>query len=136
MRIIALPLAPQPKTVNGKPAEHLTYYHFVTPPEDNKKTSWTNWVVAKSSELWAGLGKAPQGSWKVSIPALPSRLSSSPFPFPRSLFPSPYFLFLFLLPSPPSLSPPATRHPRARARQIPTFAPCYLRTRPPSSNPR
>ena len=65
MRIIALPLAPHCNSVNGKPAEHLTYYHFVTPPEDKKKTSWMKWAVAKSSELWAGLGKAPQNSWKV-----------------------------------------------------------------------
>ncbi|PIL22968.1 hypothetical protein GSI_15665 [Ganoderma sinense ZZ0214-1] len=64
MRIIALPLAPHTNPVNGKPAEHLTYYHFVTPPEDKKKASWTKWVVTKSSELWAGLGRAPQGSWK------------------------------------------------------------------------
>ncbi|KAM5538589.1 hypothetical protein V8D89_007618 [Ganoderma adspersum] len=64
MRIIALPLAPHSKPVNGKPVEHLTYYHFVTPPEDKKKTSWAKWTVTKSSELWAGLGKAPQGSWK------------------------------------------------------------------------
>ncbi|KAI1794761.1 mitochondrial K+-H+ exchange-related-domain-containing protein [Ganoderma leucocontextum] len=64
MRIIALPLTPHCKLVNGKPVEHLTYYHFVTPQKDNKKTSWTKWAVVKSSELWAGLGKAPQDSWK------------------------------------------------------------------------
>lgn len=64
MRIIALPLTPHCKLVNGKPVEHLTYYHFVTPPEDKKKTSWTKWAVVKSSQLWAGLGKAPEGSWK------------------------------------------------------------------------
>ena len=72
MRIIALPLAPHCNSVNGKPAEHLTYYHFVTPPEDKKKTSRMKWAVAKSSELWAGLGRAPQDSWKVSSLSLPS----------------------------------------------------------------
>ena len=78
MRIIALPLAPHSKPVNGKPVEHLTYYHFVTPPEDKKKTSWTKWVVTKSSELWAGLGKAPEGTWKVSSLSSLAHLMDTP----------------------------------------------------------
>ena len=66
MRIIALPLTPPAKMGNGKTAEHLTYYHFVTPPDNLKTTSWSKWVVAKASDLWAGFGKAPEGHWKVS----------------------------------------------------------------------
>ncbi|KAI8978877.1 mitochondrial K+-H+ exchange-related-domain-containing protein [Trametes punicea] len=64
MRIIALPLTPPCKPVNDTVAEHLTYYHFITPPENLKTTSWSKWVVAKASDLWAGLGRAPEGSWK------------------------------------------------------------------------
>ncbi|KAI0771115.1 mitochondrial K+-H+ exchange-related-domain-containing protein [Trametes elegans] len=64
MRIIALPLTPPARMGNGKTAEHLTYYHFVTPPDNLKTTSWSKWVVAKASDLWAGFGKAPEGHWK------------------------------------------------------------------------
>ncbi|TBU23259.1 mitochondrial K+-H+ exchange-related-domain-containing protein [Dichomitus squalens] len=64
MRIIALPLTPHRNPINGKPVEHLTYYHFITPPEDTKTSSWPKWAVAKASDLWAGLGKAPESSWK------------------------------------------------------------------------
>ena len=67
MRIIALPLTPHRQLLNSKQVEHLTYYHFVTPPEDTKKTSWPKWAVAKASDLWAGLGKAPESSWKVGF---------------------------------------------------------------------
>ncbi|KAH9890109.1 mitochondrial K+-H+ exchange-related-domain-containing protein [Cubamyces lactineus] len=63
MRIIALPLTPPCKPISGKTAEHLTYYHFITPP-DNRKSTWSKWIVAKASDLWAGLGKAPEGNWK------------------------------------------------------------------------
>ena len=67
MRIIALPLTPPCKPINGRPAaEHLTYYHFITPP-DNRKSTWSKWIVAKASDLWAGLGKAPEGNWKVCL---------------------------------------------------------------------
>ncbi len=65
MRIIALPLTPH-RQVNGKPVEHLTYYHFVTPPDSKNANSWAQWPVAKASDVWAGLGKAPEGTWKVS----------------------------------------------------------------------
>ncbi|KAI0647664.1 mitochondrial K+-H+ exchange-related-domain-containing protein [Trametes meyenii] len=64
MRIIALPLTPPSKSVNGKVAEHLTYFHFITPPDNAKSKSWSKWTVAKASDLWAGLGKAPEGTWK------------------------------------------------------------------------
>ncbi|RPD77336.1 hypothetical protein L226DRAFT_532145 [Lentinus tigrinus ALCF2SS1-7] len=63
LRIIALPLTPH-CNVKGKPVEHLTYYHFVTPPDSKKSSSWINWAVVKSSDLWAGLGKAKEGTWK------------------------------------------------------------------------
>ncbi|KAI0357350.1 hypothetical protein OH77DRAFT_1588272 [Trametes cingulata] len=64
MRIIALPLTPPSKPINGKAPEHLTYYHFITPPESTNKSSWSKWAIAKASDLWAGLGKAPEGTWK------------------------------------------------------------------------
>ncbi|KAI0712858.1 mitochondrial K+-H+ exchange-related-domain-containing protein [Cerioporus squamosus] len=56
LRIIALPLTRAP--------HNLTYYHFVTPPETKKSTSWTNRATAKASDIWAGFGKAAEGSWK------------------------------------------------------------------------
>ena len=67
MRIVALPLtAPCRPGVGGRPAaEHLTYYHFLTPPDTRGANSWHKWAIAKASDLWAGLGKAPEGSWKV-----------------------------------------------------------------------
>ncbi|OSD07619.1 hypothetical protein PYCCODRAFT_1430864 [Trametes coccinea BRFM310] len=64
MRIIALPLTPPCKPTDGRPAEHLTYYHFITPTESAKTTSWSKWAAAKAADLWAGLGKAPEGNWK------------------------------------------------------------------------
>ncbi|KAI0701553.1 mitochondrial K+-H+ exchange-related-domain-containing protein [Cerioporus squamosus] len=63
LRIIALPLTPH-CNVNGKAVEHLTYYHFVTPQENKKSSSWAKWAVAKASDAWAGLGKAEEGTWK------------------------------------------------------------------------
>ena len=68
MRIVALPLTPPCKpTASGRPAtEHLTYYHFITPPDTRNANSWSKWVIGKASDLWAGLGKAPEGNWKVS----------------------------------------------------------------------
>ncbi|KAL1950835.1 hypothetical protein VTO73DRAFT_5959 [Trametes versicolor] len=64
MRIIALPLATPSKPVHGRPTEHLTYYHFVTPPETTHTITWTKRIVAKASDIWAGFGKAPEGNWK------------------------------------------------------------------------
>ena len=68
VRIIALPLAtPSAAKTNGH-AEHLTYYHFVTPPPSEGKTrNWMHWVQHKAADLWAGLGKAPEGNWRVRI---------------------------------------------------------------------
>ncbi|KAI0755374.1 mitochondrial K+-H+ exchange-related-domain-containing protein [Daedaleopsis nitida] len=63
MRVIALPLTSQYR-VDGKLVEPLTYYHFVTPPEDKKANTWMNWGAAKASDMWANLGKAPEGNWK------------------------------------------------------------------------
>lgn len=69
MRIIALPLAtPSAARTNGL-AEHLTYYHFVTPPpSEGKARDWVNWMQHKAAELWVGLGKAPEGDWRVRSP--------------------------------------------------------------------
>ena len=65
MRIIVLPLT----TASRSPThEHLTYYHFVTPPRDDKGKDWSRWIGVKAAEIWAGFGKAPEGSWKVSSP--------------------------------------------------------------------
>ncbi|KAI0081610.1 hypothetical protein K474DRAFT_1613374 [Panus rudis PR-1116 ss-1] len=64
MRIIALPLCTHTRTATGRDS-HLTYYHFVTPPpKEPKKQGWTDWATAKAADLWAGFGKAPEGTWK------------------------------------------------------------------------
>ncbi|CAL1712492.1 unnamed protein product [Somion occarium] len=64
MRIIALPLTRATRAPNGTHT-HLTYYHFVTPkPKDEKRQGWANWATSKATDLWAGFGKAPEGSWK------------------------------------------------------------------------
>ncbi|OBZ69008.1 hypothetical protein A0H81_11034 [Grifola frondosa] len=64
MRIIALPLTPVSCAL-GKSVEHLTYYHFVTPPPPKHRgNTWVKWATTKSAELWAGLGRAQEGSWK------------------------------------------------------------------------
>ena len=65
MPVVALPLTPR-CVVDGKPVNPLTYYHFVTPPEDRTTSTWSKWGIAKASTLWANLGKAPEGHWKVS----------------------------------------------------------------------
>ncbi|KAI0820453.1 mitochondrial K+-H+ exchange-related-domain-containing protein [Trametes gibbosa] len=64
MRIVALPLTRPSKPLTGKVAEHLTYYQFITSPENTKTTTWAKWAVTKASDLWAGFGKAPEGHWK------------------------------------------------------------------------
>ncbi|RPD58008.1 hypothetical protein L226DRAFT_615005 [Lentinus tigrinus ALCF2SS1-7] len=58
LRIIALPLTRAP--------HHFTYYHFVNPPAEGGKNadSLTNRAVAKALDVWAGFGKADEGSWK------------------------------------------------------------------------
>ncbi|CCM02485.1 uncharacterized protein FIBRA_04585 [Fibroporia radiculosa] len=70
VRIIALPLAtPAPRmTPTHAHSEHLTYYHFATPPPSaQQQDSWENWVTLKASSLWADLGKAPEGNWKRRV---------------------------------------------------------------------
>lgn len=81
MRIIALPLATPSKPVHGRPTEHLTYYHFVTPPDTTHTITWTKRIVAKASDIWAGFGKAPEGNWKVRMcpdPCLQSSCTRAP----------------------------------------------------------
>ncbi|KAH9925363.1 mitochondrial K+-H+ exchange-related-domain-containing protein [Epithele typhae] len=59
LRIVALPLTPA-----SSAREQLTYYHFVTPPDTRATNSWLPWITTKATDLWAGLGKAPEGNWK------------------------------------------------------------------------
>ena len=66
MRILALPLVAASKTPETTPSTHLTYYHFATPPPRvDKGKTWTQWTTDKAAGLWAGFGKAPEGTWKV-----------------------------------------------------------------------
>ena len=66
LRILALPLVSVSKTP-GTSSSHLTYYHFTTPPPHPERTkTWTNWATDKAADLWAGFGKAKEGTWKVS----------------------------------------------------------------------
>ncbi|KAI0755382.1 mitochondrial K+-H+ exchange-related-domain-containing protein [Daedaleopsis nitida] len=83
LRVIALPLTSYCK-VDGKAVEPLTYYHFVTPPEDKKANTWINWGVAKASDMWANLGKAPEGNWKIPL-VYPLLACKSPVPDLHSL---------------------------------------------------
>ncbi|PCH39726.1 hypothetical protein WOLCODRAFT_161833 [Wolfiporia cocos MD-104 SS10] len=65
VRIIALPLATPAPGAAHTSSEHLTYYHFVTPPPPaNRANSLTNRITTKAAELWAGFGNAPEGHWK------------------------------------------------------------------------
>lgn len=65
VRIIVLPLATPSARKSRGLGEHLTYYHFVTPPPIEGKTrNWAAWVQNKAADLWAGLGKAPEGNWR------------------------------------------------------------------------
>jgi len=62
MRIIALPLTTASRNATH---EHLTYYHFVLPRgKDENQNSWSHWVSSKATELWAGFGRADEGTWK------------------------------------------------------------------------
>ena len=72
MRIIAIPL-----TSGASSSGANTYYHFQTPPSVKGKESPNLFKKAteKAAELWAGFGKAPEGSWKVR--ALTSESHSS-----------------------------------------------------------
>ena len=62
MRIIALPLTSEASTSGLH-----TYYHFQTPPLVRPKSdkSILKKAAEKAGELWAGFGKAPEGSWQV-----------------------------------------------------------------------
>jgi hypothetical protein len=89
MRIIALPLTRsailrknhRPTNTNGnaKSDPALTFYHFQlrSPPEVDAKDgakgkkqgrikTLAKWASTKAADTWAGFGKAPEGSWKVS----------------------------------------------------------------------
>ena len=59
LRVIALPLTRAP--------HQFTYYHFVNPPSTISKNanSLVNRAVVKALDVWAGFGKAQEGSWKV-----------------------------------------------------------------------
>ena len=64
LRVIALPLTRAP--------HQLTYYHFVNPPSTISKNanSLVNRTITKALDVWAGFGKAEEGSWKVRRPVL------------------------------------------------------------------
>ena len=71
LRVIALPLTRAP--------HQLTYYHFVNPPSGASKNanSLVNRAVTKALDVWAGFGKAEEGSWKVRRPVPSSPPSPS-----------------------------------------------------------
>ncbi|KAH9841924.1 mitochondrial K+-H+ exchange-related-domain-containing protein [Rhodofomes roseus] len=65
IRIIALPLATPSAHKSRGLVEHLTYYHFVTPPpSEGNARNWLTWVQNKAADMWAGMGKAPEGNWR------------------------------------------------------------------------
>jgi hypothetical protein len=72
MRIIALPLT-KPTTSRTQLARKISpliYYHFqINNSGKNLEDSWMKWATTKASNLWASLGKAKEGSWKVSFSA-------------------------------------------------------------------
>ncbi|EPS98482.1 hypothetical protein FOMPIDRAFT_1165413 [Fomitopsis schrenkii] len=64
VRIIALPLTTRLR-VKG-PAECLTYYHIETPlpAEGTSSSAWASRIQDKAADLWANLGRAPEGNWR------------------------------------------------------------------------
>jgi Mitochondrial K+-H+ exchange-related len=65
MRIVAIPLVLS--TRERRPPDTSTYYHFqVTSPKAPPSDGVVNWLTGKAAAVWAGLGKAPEGSWKVN----------------------------------------------------------------------
>lgn len=66
MRILALPL-----TSGSASSGKYTYYHVQMPPrkpeKEGARPSLLKRATGKAAELWAGFGKAPEGSWKVCI---------------------------------------------------------------------
>lgn len=71
MRIIALPItAPAATNASASPVpKHLMYYYFIMPPPSlqHKRNNWSEWVTTKAANMWAGLGKAPEETWKVCL---------------------------------------------------------------------
>ncbi|KZT18247.1 hypothetical protein NEOLEDRAFT_195584 [Neolentinus lepideus HHB14362 ss-1] len=65
LRIIALPLTRRPiSEVDGHP---LVYYHFQMSPKEESaaKPTLLNRMTDKAGSIWAGFGKAEEGSWKL-----------------------------------------------------------------------
>lgn len=82
MRIIAFPLArvkispdtkPRPSDFSVNTVLPVVYYHFdlLSPCGGRKDLSWHRKVLKsvmnKAADFWTSLGKAPKGSWKVSV---------------------------------------------------------------------
>jgi len=73
LRIIALPLTTGrvtagPKSQTSRAVFPLTYYHFHVPPANNDRPlTLFKRTIDKATELWGGLGKAPEGNWKRRI---------------------------------------------------------------------
>ncbi|KAH8072260.1 mitochondrial K+-H+ exchange-related-domain-containing protein, partial [Cristinia sonorae] len=80
MRIYALPLTPVVRLPRAglRPQEHLTYYHFVTPPakedQGSNFTKWSNWATNKATSIWAGFGEAAEGKWQRKVYVYGERL--------------------------------------------------------------
>lgn len=82
MRIIALPLSrPNIPPDHGlkphaifNPNRMLIFYHFDLSQGNSVKIQdqsgikrAVKWASTKAADLWAGFGKAPEGSWKASL---------------------------------------------------------------------
>jgi hypothetical protein len=90
MRIIALPLA-RPKIPPDQglkphavfnPNRMLIFYHFDLSQGNNVKSQdqssikrAVKWASTKAADLWAGFGKAPEGSWKLRTYELGERIA-------------------------------------------------------------
>ncbi|KAG0704260.1 mitochondrial K+-H+ exchange-related-domain-containing protein [Suillus ampliporus] len=89
MRIIALPLArPKIPPDHGlrphavfNPNRMLIYYHFdlsqgnsINRQDQSAIKRAVKWTSTKAADLWAGFGKAPEGSWKLRIYELGERI--------------------------------------------------------------
>ncbi|KAG1884992.1 mitochondrial K+-H+ exchange-related-domain-containing protein [Suillus subluteus] len=89
MRIIALPLA-RPKVPPDQglkphavfnPNRMLIFYHFdlsqgnsVNSQDQSSIKRAVKWASTKAADLWAGFGKAPEGSWKLKTYELGERI--------------------------------------------------------------
>lgn len=68
MRVVALPLANGSNAKLSKEILPLTYYHFHTPPPDEKRpTPIFNRITNKTADIWANFGNAHEKSWKVGF---------------------------------------------------------------------